>query len=86
MRPQEVDNGQPRTRSATDQCETNFGGADFFFFFLYLRGCSSYGVWPRMTRITIYTGFWIHFPLGGRDSRFDRIIKVHNALKTFLDL
>jgi hypothetical protein len=58
----------------------------FFFIILFCWGCSSYGFLPRMTLITIYTGFWIHFPLGGRDSRFDRIIKVHNALKTFLDL
>jgi hypothetical protein len=66
--------------------QTSIRNLNTHIFFLYFRGYSSYGVWPRMTRITIYTGFWIHFPLGGRDSRFDRIIKVHNALKTFLDL
>jgi hypothetical protein len=41
---------------------------------------------PQMTLITCYTGFYVQFSFGGGDKRFDRMMKVHSASKTFMDL
>ena len=43
---------------------------------------------PQMTRITCYTYKLLlcTYYFGGGDKRLDRMMKVHSALKTFLDL
>ncbi len=59
---------------------------DIFFFFFVFQGLLK--LWSLAPDDSDYNLYWIldTFHLGGRDSRFDRVIKMHNALKTFLDL
>ena len=57
-----------------------------FFIILFQGLLKQWSYAPDDSDLQGTLGFYIQFPFEGGDKRFDRMMKEHRALKTFLDL